>query len=192
MSARSILVSSILSCFVGALFAVSWPSEALADKAEKPNATFAGRIMLSDKRFPQSAKSLGAFNAQVKRMSKTNFAEDKEKKSWKIYFAGFLKTPLNDVEYVVKLYELTGRGQQLLVTFEQFTDQRGQAALMSYMTLERKTVGVNKELLLTMENKGKVLASTRFKILGEGDRYTGKVNFSEDEANGGAKKEEDE
>jgi hypothetical protein len=176
MNARSILVSSVLALVVFA-------GSALADKAEKPNATFAGRIMLSDKRFPQQAKSLAAFNAQVKKQSKSNFAENKEGKNWKIHFAGFLKSPLNDVEYVVKIYELNGRGQNLLVTFEQFTDQRGQAALMSSMTLERKIVGVNKELLLTMESKGKVLASTRFKILGEGDRYTGKVNFSEDEAN---------
>ncbi len=176
MSARSILVSSFL--LVAVLVA-----PAVAQKADKPNATFAGKIMLSDKRFPQQAKSLAAFNAQVKKQAKSNFAEDKDKK-WKIYFAGFLKTALNDVEYMVKLYELSGRSQQLLVTFEQFTDSRGQTALMSHMTLDRKQVGVNKDLLLTMESKGKVLASTRFKILGQGERNTGKVDFSEEEANG--------
>ena len=37
---------------------------------------------------------------------------------------------------------------------------------------------------MTIENKGKVYASTRFKILGEGEHYSGKVNFSDDEANG--------
>jgi hypothetical protein len=37
---------------------------------------------------------------------------------------------------------------------------------------------------MTIENKGKVLASGRFKILGEGEKFTGKVNFSEDEAQG--------
>ena len=58
------------------------------------------------------------------------------------------------------------------------------------MVLERKTIGVNKELLMTIENKGKVLASSRFKILGEGEKFTGKVDFSEDEANG--KKTDDE
>lgn len=179
MNARSLVLSLVLvpMLLVGA-------GVAAADKAEKPNPAFAGRIMLSEKRFPTQAKSLAAFNATVKKQSKTNFYENKENKSWKIYFAGFLKTPLNDVEYIVKVYELSGRGQQLLVSFEQFTDQRGQASLMSSMTLERKIVGVNKELLLTMESKGKVLASTRFKILGEGERYTGKVDFSEDEANG--------
>jgi hypothetical protein len=39
--------------------------------------------------------------------------------------------------------------------------------------------------MMTIEtSQGTVLASTRFKILGEGEKYTGKVNFSEDEAQG--------
>jgi hypothetical protein len=127
-------------------------SAATAGPPDKPNAAFAGRIMLSDKRFPQQAKSLAAFNAQVNKQSKTAFTEDKEKKgTWKIYFAGFLKTPLNDVEYIVKIHDLTGgKGTQLLASFEQFTDQRGQTALMSYMNLEKKMVGVNRELLITL------------------------------------------
>ena len=173
MSARSILLSSWI-----ALLLLASPAA-----ADKPNAAFAGRIMLSEKRFPASAKSLAAFNAQVTKQSKTSFFEDKEKK-WKIHFAGFLKTPLNDVEYVVKLYELTGKGQQLLTSFEQFTDSRGQASLLSSMTLERKTIGANKQLLITIENGGKVLASNKFKILGQQEKFTGKVDFSEDEAAG--------
>jgi hypothetical protein len=152
--------------------------------AERPNPAFAGKIMLSEKRFPFSAKSLAAFNAQVNKQSKTSFFEDKDKK-WKIHFAGFLKTPLNDVEYVVKIYELTGSSKQLLATIEQFTDSRGQASLLSNMVLERKTIGANKELMITIENRGKVLASNRFKILGERDKFKGKVDFSEEEAAGG-------
>ncbi len=154
---------------------------AAADKVEKPNAAFAGKIMLSEKRFPTQAKSLSAYNAAIRKQSKSNFYEDKEKKGWKIQFAGFLKSPLNDVEYIVKIYEVGGRAQQLLASFEQFTDARGQTALISNMLLEKKTIGVNKELLITMESKGKVLASGRFKILGEGEKFTGKVDFSDEE-----------
>lgn len=152
--------------------------------AEKPNRTFAGKIMLSDKRFPSQAKSLAEFNAKIRKLSKTSFQEDREKKQWKIHFAGFLRAPLNDLEYLVKVYDLSTGRQQLLLTFEQFTHERGQTALISNMTLERKHVGVNKQLLITMEHKGKVLASNRFKILGEGERFTGKVDFSEEEAAG--------
>jgi len=181
----------LVSLVVTALLAGS-AGTAAADKVQKerPNAAFAGRIMLSSKRFPLSAKSLAAFNAKVRKQSKTNFFEDKKEKNWVIYFAGFLRRPLNDVEYNVKIYELVGRTQQLLASFDQYTDSRGQLSLIGSMKLERKTIGVNKNLLLIIENKGKTLASTRFKVLGEGERYTGKVNFSEDEANG--KKSDDD
>jgi len=155
--------------------------------ADKPNAAFAGKVMLSDKRFPGQAKSLGAFNAQIRKQSKTAFREDKERK-WKIYFAGFLRQPLNDVEYLVKIYDLTNK--QLLASFEQFTDSRGQTALLSHMTLDRKQVGVNKQLQITFESKGRVLASNRFKIVGEGEKSSGKVDFSDDEAAGKLKEEE--
>jgi hypothetical protein len=41
-----------------------------------------------------------------------------------------------------------------------------------------------RERPLSINSKGKVLASTRFKLLGEGEHFTGKVDFSEDEASG--------
>ena len=57
-------------------------------------------------------------------------------------------------------------------------------SIVSNITLEKKAFGVNKQLLMTIENRGSVLASARFKILGEGERFSGKVNFSEEEAAG--------
>ena len=182
MSLRTVFVSSFI------MFAIVLGTRPAG--AENPNQAFAGRIMLSSKRFPQQAKSPSAYTAAIRKQAQTNFVEAKDSHSWKIFFAGFLKTPLNDLEYTIKVYELTGKSQQLLVSFDQFTSERGEQALISSMTLEKKQVGVNKELLMTMENKGKILASNKFKILGDGERFTGKVDFSEDEANG--KKSDDE
>lgn len=182
MNLRSIVVSS----FAVLVLALGVRSAA----AENPNQVFAGRIMMSSKRFPQSASSASAYVAAIRKQSQTNFVEAKDTHTWKIYFAGFLKMPLNDLEYAIKLYDVSGKGQQLLVAFDQFTDERGQKTIVSNMTLEKKQVGVNKELLMVMESKGKVLASSRFKILGEGEKFTGKVNFTEEEANG--KKTDDE
>jgi hypothetical protein len=152
--------------------------------AADPHKAFAGRIMMSDKRFPLNAKSAAAYTAQIRKQSKTSFYEDKDKK-WKIHFIGFLKQPLRDLEYIVKIYEL-GKGQQLLSSFEQFTDERGQKTLTSSVILDRKQFGVNKELLITMEYNGRVLASGKVKILGQADKFTGKVNFSDDDAANGS------
>jgi hypothetical protein len=176
MTLRTVLVSSLVVCAIAL--------GARSSVAENPNQAFAGRIMLSSKRFPLQARSPSAYTAAIRKQSQTAFQEAKDTHSWRIYFAGFLKTPLNDLEYVIKVYELTGKSQQLLLSFDQFTDARGQQTITSNMTLEKKQVGVNKELLMTMESKGKVLASSRFKIVGEGDHFTGKVDFSADEASG--------
>jgi hypothetical protein len=183
MSARILLVSSVL---VLAMAITARPAA-----AEDPGKAFNGRIMTSAKRFPQTAKSPTAYTQMIRKQSQTNFNEDKTNHTWLIYFAAFLKSPLNDVEYVIKFFDVSpGQGQRLLATSENFNDERGQTTIVSKITLDKKAMGVNKDILMTLENKGKIYASTKIKLLGEGERFTGKVNFSEDEANGSAKSDE--
>ena len=174
MSIRTILVSAVLLITLVGSSAV----------AGDPNQVFKGKIMLSTKRFPLTAKSKDAYISAVRKQSMSNFQENKANGTWKIYFAAFLSRPLNDVEYVIKFYEIGAGGQQLLGASEAFNDERGQKTIVSNIKLEKKAFGVNKHLLMTIENKGVVYASTRFKILGEGERFSGKVNFSEEEAAG--------
>ena len=97
--------------------------------------------MTSAKRYPLSAKSKSAYIAAIKKQSALNFQEDKEKQQWKIYFAAFLSKPLNDVEYVIKFYDITSGSQQLLGASENFNDERGQKTIVSNITLEKKSFG---------------------------------------------------
>jgi hypothetical protein len=170
------------SLVVGSLLVLALVFTARPAVAEDPGKVFFGKIMTSTKRYPQSAKSPSAYAAAIRKQSTANFMEDKTDHSWTIYFAAFLKTPLNDVEYVIKFYELGGKGgSQLLATSENFNDEAGQKTIVSKIHLEKKQMGVNKNIQMTIENKGKVYASTTFKILGQGERYSGKVDFSDDE-----------
>lgn len=168
--------------FIG-LLALSIAPAGVAS-AETPEHAFNGRIVTSTKRFPQSAKSPSAYTALLRKQAQTAFAEDKTDHTWTIYFAAFLRAPLNDVEYMMKFYELSGNGQQLLATSESFNDVRGQKSIVSKIKLDKRQMGVNKDVMMTLENKGKIYATTRFKLLGEGEKFTGKVSFSEDEAQG--------
>jgi hypothetical protein len=153
--------------------------------ADNPNQAFNGRIMVSSKRFPTQAKSPSAYTAAIRKQSGLNFYEDKADHTWKLYFAAFLKAPLNDVEYSLKIYDVGNHGQSLIVSADQYTDERGQRTIIANIKLDKQQVGVNKAIMLTVESKGKVLASSAaIKILGEGEHFTGKVNFSEDEATG--------
>jgi hypothetical protein len=173
MSLRTIALSFVIAAFM-----------VTPAFAGDPNAVFKGQIKMSSKRFPLSAKSKDAYIAAVRKQSMTNFQENKENGTWKIYFAAFLKAPLNDVEYMIKFYEVGRGANQLIGASEAFNDERGQKTIVSNITLEKKSFGVNKELMMTIESKGTVLASARFKILGQGEKFSGKVNFSEEEAAG--------
>ncbi|MBP8809982.1 MAG: hypothetical protein KBG48_34490 [Kofleriaceae bacterium] len=146
-----------------------------------PEKVFAGKILTSDKKYPSYAKSPAAYVATLKKQSKVNFFEDKAKQTWKIYFAAFFKKGLTDIEVAVKLYDVGQRQKVLLASFEQFVDQRGQKALLSHFTLERKHVGVNKHLLMVIEVSGRPVASGKFKILGEEERLSGKVDFTDED-----------
>jgi hypothetical protein len=152
-----------------------------AEAQKGPEKVFGGKIMVSDKKYPSYAKSVGAYISQIKKQSKSKFWEDKKKQSWKIYFAAFFKKPLTDIEVIVKLYDTNGGTRTLLASFEQFVDQRGGQALLSNFTLERKHVGVNRRVLMVLEVQGRTVATGKFDLLGEEERYTGKVDFSEED-----------
>jgi hypothetical protein len=155
---------------------------ASAGKVEKQ---LGGKIFLSDKRFPTSAKSASAFISKVKKQSKAKFQENKGKQEWKIYFAAFFKKPLPDIEYFVKIIDVT-EGKVQKAKFEQYANGN-ETSILSYIVLDRKSFGVNRKLIIQiLDQNERVIASTKpFKIQGEAERYTGRADFSEEEAAGG-------
>lgn len=157
-------------------------NSAHAGKADK---TFRGQIITSSKRLPTAAKSEAAYVAKIRKIRGTKrrvpvYDENKEKKAWKIYFVAFFKRPLNDLEITVKLYDVTDGRRQMVNSFEQYTDGRGQLSLTSYLKLERKFFGVNRKILIVMESRNVVLAQGTFFIRGEAKKFSGKADFSDD------------
>lgn len=150
-----------------------------------------GKVVTSDKRIPTSASSKSAYFAKVRQQAKTKFAENKEKKEWKVYFAAFFQRPLNDLEVTIKLYDVTDKKQKVFKAgFQQFLSERKQTSVISDLKLSRKEFGVNRKILIEVESRGRVLAKGTFDIQGEAEKFSGKVEFSEDEAANGAKEEE--
>lgn len=175
-----VLIFGLAATFVVALSAPS------AD-ARKPEDVFGGSILTSDKRFPTSAKSANQYIGKIKKQRKNKFWEDKENKRWTVHFAAFFKRPLNDLEVTIKIYDITDGSKRMVASFEQYLDQRGQRSIISSIKLKRSEFGVNRHLMMVVENRGRRLALGKFKILGEAERYSGKVEFTEEEAAKGAK-----
>lgn len=150
-------------------------------QARDPEDVFRGQIITSAKRIPTSSKSKSAYISTLRKLKTVRFQEDTAKKQWKVHFAAFFRAPLNDLEVTIKIYDVSSGPQRLLAAFEQYMDKRGATSLTSQMTLEREQFGVNKNLMMVMESRGKVLAAGRFAIVGQGDRYSGQVDFTEEE-----------
>jgi hypothetical protein len=166
----------ILALAIGLL---GFVGSAHADKVSKK---FGGQVLTSDKKFPNSAKSQAAYIAKLKKLKKVKFWENKETKEWKIYIAAFFKKPLNDLEYTIKFVD--DHGVMIGTPFEQYTDSNGQTSVLSDVTLDRKTFGVNRRVMIEIEQGGRVVATGKFQILGEAEHYSGKVDFSDDEEGG--------
>lgn len=142
---------------------------------------FDGKVVTSAKRIPLSAKSKQDYYAKLRKQSAAKFQEDKEKKAWKVHFAAFFKQPLNDLEVTIKLYDVTDKQKHLKASFEQFLDGRGQTSVISHVDMSREKFGVNRKILITVDSRGRVLAQGTFEIRGEAEKYSGQVDFTEDE-----------
>lgn len=167
-----------------ALSAISLAGSPIAEAGGKPKVgkverTLGGKIYTADKRFPSAAKSESAFIGKIKKHGRSKFQEDKESKQWKIHFAAFFKKPLTDLEYTVRLYDVTS-GKVLVTSFEQYADSSTPTSVLSSVVLERRQFGVNKKVMMVIESQGRTMAAGTFQILGEEERYSGKVDFSDD------------
>jgi hypothetical protein len=167
---------------LAAAVALGGSSTVDAKGGRTPEDVFAGKVLTSAKRFPASARSASGYVSQLKKQSTTKFREDKVKQSWKIHYAAFFRRPYNDLELTIKLWDMSSGRKRMVSSFEQYLDRRGERVIISHMTLERHHFGVNKKIKMTVEDhRGQVYAEGNFEILGQAERYSGQVSFTEEE-----------
>jgi len=94
-----------------------------------------------------------------------------------VFLVGYFKAPLDDMEYVILVKDLSNKSQVLL-SIDKYLSTRGAKSASAKLVLDKDKVGVNKELMITMAAHGKVLALSRVKILGDYEQHSGKVDFN--------------
>ena len=157
-----------------------------ASAKRHPANVFKKTIIASAKPIPRTSKSVGSYIKTLRKLKTKQFKENEETSSWKIYFAAFFARPLNDVEVTIKLYDMTpGRGATTMVgSFEQYLTKRGERVLVSNVTLDRKTFGVNRRIMMVVESRKQKLATTTFDIIGNVEKFSGEVDFTKDKPEG--------
>lgn len=158
--------------------------------AAKPEDVFKGKIILTASRLPTRFPSPAAMIAAIQK-AKTDKIWPKEEKGndhavWKIEYIAFFAQPLNDNELTLKFWELAGGTQRYVAGDEQYTREKGSRLFASSIEITKPDFEQNKKYMMTLETGRRVLASTIFWLRGKGPNYSGKVEFSDDEAKGRA------
>lgn len=158
-------------------------------RAETPDHAFAGTIVVSAKAFAPPAKTDAETIAAIKKQAAVTFAENEKDHTWTLFLTGYFKQPLDDMEYVIKVHDLSNK-TQILMSADKYLSARGLRSASTKLVLDRDKVGGNKELFITMEHKTKVLATARIQITGKVEQHTGTVDFNDDDADDAAAKPE--
>jgi hypothetical protein len=155
--------------------------------ARKPEDVFAGKIMIMKSRLPEHFRSSDDFVSQVRRASLGSLWAEKngsDKGKWKFEYIAFFARPLDDLEVALRFYDVTGGGKRFLAEASTFVQQRGDRMFGSNMVIGPPEFEPNKKILVTMENRNRIIATTTLIIRGDGPKYSGKVEFTDDEASG--------
>jgi hypothetical protein len=153
--------------------------------AAKPEDVFKGRIIITENRLPSRFASQGAFIQAVQRASIDKVWPQEEKGDnavWKFEYIAFFAQPLNDNEITVKFWELGGGSPRFVAGDEQYTRERGSRIFSAAITVAKPEFDVNKQYRMTIQaGGGRVIAETKFWLRGKGPKYSGKVEFSDEE-----------
>ena len=87
--------------------------------------------------------------------------EDGDKGSWNIEYIAFFEHPLNDSEIMVKFYDITS-GKRYVAGDPQYTREKGSRIFGSSIILAKPEFDVRKRYMMTVESRGRVLATTSF------------------------------
>ena len=167
-------------CVAFLVLAVARPSE-----AAKPEDVFKGKIIITKNRLPMKFSSQGAFISALQKgkIDKIWPSEEKgETGKWNLEYIAFFAQPLDDSEIQVKFYDITSGDKKYVAGDPQMTRERGSRIFGASIELAKPEFDVRKHYMMTIENRGRTLATTTFWLLGKGANYSGKVEFSDADA----------
>jgi hypothetical protein len=157
-----------------------------ASWAAKPEDVFKGKIIITKNRLPMRFSSQGAFVAALQKNRTDKLWPTEEKGEdhgiWNVEYIAFFAQPLNDSEIQVKFYDITNGDKKYVAGDPQYTRERGSRIFGSSIQLAKPEFDVRKHYMMTVESRGRVIATTSFWLMGKGANYSGKVEFSDEEA----------
>lgn len=153
--------------------------------AAKPEDVFKGKIIITKGRLPMKFSSPGAFVSALQKQKTDKIWPTEEKDAdhgtWNIEYIAFFAQPLNDSEIQVKFFDITNGDKRYVAGDPQYTRERGSRIFGSSIQLGKPEFDVRKHYMMTIESRGRAIATTTFWLLGKGANYSGKVEFTDEE-----------
>jgi hypothetical protein len=152
-------------------------------KGGAPEDVLKGQLFISDSSFPTKWNSVGEFVSRVKKNNKTSLTYDKKTKKLQVYYAAFFAQPVDDVQVNFAIYDITNGVQNKVPKgrWEAFMGHKGDRVLFNSIELDQEDLEMNKKYLFTVERGRTILARGEIILRGEAVRYSGKVDFSEED-----------
>ena len=153
--------------------------------AAKPEDVFKGKIIITKNRLPMHFSSSGGFVSALQKnkieMIWPTEEHGDDRATWNLEYLAFFAQPLDDSEIEVKFFDIT-HGKKFVAGDPQYTREKGSRIFGSNIELTKPDFDVNKHYMMTIESRGRAIATTSFWLRGKGVNYSGKVEFSDSEA----------
>ena len=149
-----------------------------------PEDILKGQLIINDSSIPTRWTSPSAYASQLKNLHKKYVTYDKKTGKVQVYYAAFFAKPVNDVQVNFVIYDITDglATKSKKGSWEAFMGRKGERVLFNSVELNKEELEMNKKYLFTIEHKSVILAKSELIVKGEAPKYSGKVDFNEDEA----------
>ena len=165
--------------FVVAAFVLLTAGAAQA-KGPVPEDYLKGKVIISDKRLPTNWSSVSSYVSTLKGLNRGTLWYDKKSGKLTVQYAAFFAQPVNDVQVMLYLYDVTNGAHLQKTSTEQFM-AKGERVLFNAVEFDKEDIEGNKKYMMVLQSKGRVIASGTFILREEGPHYTGKVTFTDDD-----------
>lgn len=157
------------------------PSALLAGKA--PEDLLQGSLLISDSSFPLKWTSPGEYASRLKKLHKSSLNYDKKTGKLTVYYAAFFQYPVNDVQVNFVIYDITSGANAKVKkgAWEAFLGRKGERAIFNSVELDKEDIEMNKKYLFAIESGRQIIAKGELTLRGEPPKYSGKVEFSEED-----------
>jgi hypothetical protein len=165
-----------------ALLLVATAGPAVA-KGGAPEDLLKGTLIISDSSLPTRWTSPGAYAGQLKKLHKSSLNYDKKTGKVQVYYAAFFAEPVNDIQVNFVIYDITNgvANKAKKGAWEAFLGRKGERVLFNSVELDKEDLEMNKKYLFAIEYRSKILAKSELILRGEAPKYSGKVEFTDEE-----------